>query len=229
MMDKMREAHKALDKLGNAANRGGMPSARVLELCRVVAAALSQQAESAESAKDPHRKCLTCGYPAVVGPQFCRGGVEHEYTRPQPAVPDEQVKAEAVREFCKEIGLFDSAYDDQGYIEVSRHSLKEYIAMLAATPDAPVTDCGTKLENPQGNVHDELTFVGYTNGAQILYANDPNFDGEGQFYIDTDHNCVIPLYMLKTHLHRLESTTDGEVTLDRIKGLQCVDSPETAA
>lgn len=67
---------------------------------------------------------------------------------------------------------------------------------------------------------DSLIFVGYTNGAQILYASDSKQEGEGAFYKDTEHNCCIPLYMLKTHEHRLETTTNGSVTLERIKEAQ---------
>ena len=65
----------------------------------------------------------------------------------------------------------------------------------------------------------ELVFVGYTNGLQILYATKGE-GGEGAFYADTDNGCYIPLYMLRTHWHRLESTTGGEVTLERIKAAQ---------
>lgn len=71
-------------------------------------------------------------------------------------------------------------------------------------------------------LHDELVFVGYTNGVQILYASDNEFGGEGVFYKTTEHNCVIPLYMLKTHWHRLLSTSGGEVTLERIIAAQNV-------
>ena len=63
---------------------------------------------------------------------------------------------------------------------------------------------------------DELIFVGYTNGNQILYANDANEGGEGMFYKDTENDCYIPLYMLKTHWHRLETTSNGNVTIERI-------------
>ena len=66
------------------------------------------------------------------------------------------------------------------------------------------------------NIHDELIFVGYTNGHQVLYATEQH-GGEGTFYSDTDNDCYIPLYMLKTHAHRLENTTNGAVTLERIK------------
>lgn len=58
----------------------------------------------------------------------------------------------------------------------------------------------------------ELVFVGYTNGHQIKYAR----EDEGVFYPDTDNECYIPLYMLKTHLHRIESTSDFNVTLEEI-------------
>lgn len=56
----------------------------------------------------------------------------------------------------------------------------------------------------------KLIFVGYTNGHQISYASEP--DGEGCFYSNTDNECYIPLYMLETHRHRIESTSNGEVT-----------------
>ena len=65
-------------------------------------------------------------------------------------------------------------------------------------------------------LHDELIFVGYTNGHQILYgAKD-----EGVFYKDTDNDCYIPLYMLKTHWHRIQSTSGMRVTLEMIKEAQ---------
>lgn len=68
-------------------------------------------------------------------------------------------------------------------------------------------------------LHDDLVLVGYTNGAQILYASEVS-EGQGAFYRDTEHDCCIPLYMLRSHWHRLESTTNGEVTLERIKAAQ---------
>ena len=66
---------------------------------------------------------------------------------------------------------------------------------------------------------EDLIFVGYTNGYQILYASESS-GGEGAFYSNTENECCIPLYMLKTHVHRLESTTGGNVTLERVKGDQ---------
>lgn len=70
------------------------------------------------------------------------------------------------------------------------------------------------------NIHDDLIFVGYTNGMQIIYANDTQDGGEGYFYKDNDCNCCIPLYMLKTHWHRLESTSNNEVNLERLQAAQ---------
>ncbi len=49
----------------------------------------------------------------------------------------------------------------------------------------------------------ELLHVGFTNGDQIKYAK----TDEGSFYPDTDGNCYIPLYMLKIHEHRIETTS----------------------
>lgn len=60
----------------------------------------------------------------------------------------------------------------------------------------------------------ELVHIGYTNGAQVLYCVT---DESGSFYPDTENDTCIPVYMLRTHAHRLESTTNGQVTLDRIK------------
>jgi len=37
------------------------------------------------------------------------------------------VKADAVKSFGRDIGLYDSEYDDQEYIEITRHSVSEYI------------------------------------------------------------------------------------------------------
>ena len=41
----------------------------------------------------------------------------------------------------------------------------------------------------QKTMQDELIFVGYTNGNQILYATEIN-GGEGSFYADTDNNQI---------------------------------------
>ena len=49
----------------------------------------------------------------------------------------------------------------------------------------------------------ELLHVGFTNGDQIKYAKVE----EGSFYPNTDGNCYIPLYMLKSHEHRIETTS----------------------
>ena len=68
-------------------------------------------------------------------------------------------------------------------------------------------------------MQDKLIFVGYTNGNQILYATGIN-GGEGSFYADTDNDCYIPLYMLKSHAHRLQSTSNMSVTLDKLKKAQ---------
>ena len=61
---------------------------------------------------------------------------------------------------------------------------------------------------------EDLSFVGFTNGSQISYANAE--EGEGCFYFNSDNDCYIPLYMLKAHLHRIETTSNGEVTAETI-------------
>lgn len=62
-------------------------------------------------------------------------------------------------------------------------------------------------------IEDKLIFIGYTNGIQISYAS----DDEGSFYNTTEEECYIPIYMLKTHAHRLETTSAGSVTLESLK------------
>ncbi len=62
-------------------------------------------------------------------------------------------------------------------------------------------------------LHDELLFVGYTNGHQILYAS----QGDGTIYKNKDNDCHIPVYMLKTHWHRIQTTSGMQVTLEMIK------------
>jgi hypothetical protein len=58
-----------------------------------------------------------------------------------------------------------------------------------------------KLENDIKNK--ELIHVGFTNGDQVKCAKVE----EGAFYPDTSGNCYIPLYMLKSHEHRIETTS----------------------
>jgi hypothetical protein len=69
-------------------------------------------------------------------------------------------------------------------------------------------------------LRDELVFVGYTNGDQILYGA----QDEGSFYNSTENECFIPLYMLKRHWHRIESTSNMRVTLDMVKEAQARES-----
>ena len=58
-----------------------------------------------------------------------------------------------------------------------------------------------RLEQDAKN--NELVHVGFTNGDQITYAKTE----EGSFYPDTSGSCYIPLYMLKSHEHRIETTS----------------------
>ena len=69
-------------------------------------------------------------------------------------------------------------------------------------------------------LHDELIFVGYTNGPQILYAADDTYGEQGAFFKTSEDNCIIPLYMLRTHEHRLSTTSSGEVDLYRVTEAQ---------
>ena len=59
-----------------------------------------------------------------------------------------------------------------------------------------VADLKRELESKQ------VVFVGYTNGDQIESSKKDS----GCFYPETDGECYIPVYMLKIHKHRIEST-----------------------
>ena len=59
---------------------------------------------------------------------------------------------------------------------------------------------------------EDLFFVGYTNGAQVLYAS----EDEGSFYSNTENGCFIPLYMLKTHEHRLEGKLTSGLNFETV-------------
>ena len=41
-----------------------------------------------------------------------------------------EIRAEAVEQFGREIGVFDSEYDDQGYVEIPRQAVKDYVQKL---------------------------------------------------------------------------------------------------
>jgi hypothetical protein len=112
--------------------------ANIIALCDELATLRQYKAE-AESQKHVAEsyKCSSTGTGidwAFVGdiPE----GTTKLYARPVPAgICLAKIKADAVKEFCKEIGLFDPEYDDNGYIEVSRYSLKEHCeSMLSAIP-----------------------------------------------------------------------------------------------
>lgn len=68
---------------------------------------------------------------------------------------------------------------------------------------------------------DELILVGYTNGYQIFYSAEE----QGSFYSDTDGGCLIPLYMLAVHAHRISTTTNGNVTLDEVQQVRRKNQP----
>jgi hypothetical protein len=59
----------------------------------------------------------------------------------------------------------------------------------------------------------ELSHVGFTNGDQVKYAKVE----EGAFYPDTHGDCYIPLYMLKSHEHRIETTSIEQLRKEQEK------------
>ena len=52
-----------------------------------------------------------------------------------PSVPENEIKAQALEWFARECGLFDSAYDDQEYLEIPRWCFQEYIVRLRTAGD----------------------------------------------------------------------------------------------
>ena len=49
---------------------------------------------------------------------------------------------------------------------------------------------------------EDLILIGYTNGDQIEYCKEDS----GVFYPDSEQGCIIPVYILKSHEHRIETT-----------------------
>lgn len=52
--------------------------------------------------------------------------------------------------------------------------------------------------------NNEIIHVGFTNAAQIHYV--VRDKSEGSFFCDTQDGCNIPVYMLATHLRRIDLT-----------------------
>ena len=75
---------------------------------------------------------------------------------------------------------------------------------------ALVIDELLKYADFRSQTKEDLCFLGFTNGDQISHGNESS--GEGAFYFDSENNCHIPIYMLKAHLHRIETTSNGRVT-----------------
>jgi hypothetical protein len=106
-------------------------------------------------------------------------------------------------------------------IDIKKHIISVYETHKEMGDPVTAYDLAELAENIQKknienlkSVDNDLIFVGFTNGAQILYANDS--EGEGSFYRTSEHNCIIPLYMLGCHVNRIETTTDGSVNLGMI-------------
>ena len=55
--------------------------------------------------------------------------------------------------------------------------------------------------------------VGYTNGANIKLLHETDY---GAMYSNTDQNCYIPLYMHRSHLHRVELTGGDNDTMIKL-------------
>lgn len=64
-----------------------------------------------------------------------------------------------------------------------------------------------------GKPSNETCHVGFTNGANLKLLHET---GYGAMYSDTKQECYIPIYMLKAHLHRIETTSGGNVTADSV-------------
>lgn len=86
---------------------------------------------------------------------------------------------------------------EYGYETEWTDNPSEVLAAYSEALDKALEDMGASDENDAS----DLSFVGFTNGDQISYAKET--DGEGCFYSSSDNDCVVPLYMLKIHTHRL--------------------------
>jgi hypothetical protein len=65
------------------------------------------------------------------------------------------------------------------------------------------------------NIKGEYLHVGFTNGANIKLLQETDY---GAMYSNTNQNCYIPLYMLKDHLHRIETTGGDLEVLSKVNG-----------
>lgn len=71
-----------------------------------------------------------------------------------------------------------------------------------------------KYSNLKGDTgSNDICFVGFTNGANIKLLKDTDY---GAMYSNTNQNCYIPLYMLRSHLDRIELTSNGSITAESI-------------
>lgn len=90
---------------------------------------------------------------------------------------------------------------------VSQQDIIDSLTEQLAKANERVKELEKELSNK------ELLHVGFTNGDQIKYAKVE----EGAFYPDTYGNCYIPLYMLKSHEHRIETTSIEQLRKEQNK------------
>lgn len=89
---------------------------------------------------------------------------------------------------------------DKPYFLPDKYAMKKKIDRLEQQI-AKANERVKELEKELANK--ELLHVGFTNGDQIKNG----VVEEGSFYPDTKGCCYIPLYMLKSHEHRIETTS----------------------
>lgn len=65
------------------------------------------------------------GCPTAVS---TKEGYDVIYSSPQQSLAE--IQARAVECFAQEIGVFDRTYDDQEYVEIPRHKIREYIESI---------------------------------------------------------------------------------------------------
>jgi len=70
-----------------------------------------------------------------------------------------------------------------------------------------------RLRDENERLKHRNVLIGYTNGNQIEYAK----KSSGVFYSDTKGTCYIPVYMLKIHEHRIETTKAFYLNSDQSK------------
>ena len=117
-------------------------------------------------------------------------------------------------ELLEQMKLLNEDHKPDGWPAVRMSEINELIEIIEKKSEqlAKASERVEELEKELATK--ELLHVGFTNGYQIKYAKEE----EGAFYPDTDGDCYIPLYMLKSHEHRIETTSVEQLRKEQEHG-----------